>query len=41
VVGVVGGLVPAALAVLVFVIVLVKRSRHQRGARGQAAATPP
>jgi hypothetical protein len=38
VVAVVGGLVPAALAVLVFVIVLIKRSRHQRGGRDQAAA---
>lgn len=43
VVAIVGGLVPAALAVLVFVIVLIKRSRHQRGAKAQAAKaeTPP
>jgi hypothetical protein len=38
VVAVVGGLVPAGLAVLVFLIVLIKRVRHQRGGRAQAAA---
>ena len=40
VIGLVGGLVPAAAAVLMCVIVLVKRSRQRRRARAAAPASP-